>query len=124
MKHVIYNGGNESYIACTPPTKLINGNIYTVVSEQVEDYFTTYKLLEVEGNFNSAWFDEFKPTEFAVSHNLPVVGKRYSCTKLNISQNRLSPTKIETDTVISASVVGNCVFKVDTKSKTYFVTVK
>jgi len=87
LKIVRYNGGELSYYGCTGnPKNLVVGKLYKVVSEDVRAWQTDYTLHGLTGEYNSVWFDtvlEMKaPAIIAKSHNIPIVGQRYSCSKV------------------------------------------
>lgn len=57
-KLVRYNGEKVSYKGCDSPTNLVNGKVYEVLQEIDLDWQTNYTLKELDGEFNSIWFEE------------------------------------------------------------------
>jgi len=126
MKQVVYNGGTQSYYGCSDPAILVVGQTYEVIHEEDRGWQTNYTLRGVKGQFNSVWFEDVnpmvtsKPTYFAFSKNIPVVGKRYSVQKLN-SHNQLDSWS--TSAVLSAVLIGDNTYKVVTRNSIYLVQV-
>ena len=56
-KKVIYNGGTDTYYSCSNPAILVEGKEYEVIFEEDLGWQTNYTLKNVEGFFNSVWFD-------------------------------------------------------------------
>ena len=84
-KKVRYNGGTQSYYGCSDPTNLVVGKEYEVVLSRDRGWQTDYTLKGVDGEFNSAWFDEVSSDDkvyMAIAHEVPVIGERYSCYKM------------------------------------------
>ena len=125
MKKVIYNGGTESYFSCSEPTNLVVGKIYEVVHENDIDWQTNYYLKGVPGEFNSVWFNEVSNfnTYFAISNELPVVGKSCKCNKLELNKNIVEMQELNTETVLSVELLGKNTYKAFTQNGIYLITV-
>lgn len=61
---VVYTGASEdqiSYVGATDPRSLlVEGQVYTIDHTDVHSYFTYVYLEEVDGEFNSCMFKDFK----------------------------------------------------------------
>ena len=125
MKKVIYNGGRESYYGCFNPDILTVGKTYIVISEDVREFQTNYKLKGVKGEFNSVWFKEVDtiPIYFAVSNKVPEEGKRCDCTKLELYENDAVTQACLTSIVLNVEVIGKNTYKAVTKNSIYLISV-
>ena len=113
-KKVIYNGGKRSYKGSTGNTNLlVKGKMYEVESIYDLGWQTNYKLKEVEGEFNSLWFD--KPEYMVSGESLPNVGECMICKLID------SGRMIKTSRVQSVENVGNYVYKVSTTNSIFFL---
>ena len=124
-KIVRYNGGTESSHTCSEPTKLVLGQEYEVTGKKVSACQTDYTLKGVDGEFNSSWFDVISaPTTFmAVSHNVPTVGKRCECSKMEFVDGHLNFVGWSTSTVKDVQDMGNNIYRVETRNNVYIVMV-
>lgn len=125
-KKVRYNGGTESYYTCSEPTNLVNGEEYEVILSRDYGCQTDYTLRGVEGEFNSVWFDEVSPDDriyMAAAYNIPEIGKRYECYKMEIVNSQIKFVGVLTTTVKGIKYVGNNIYKVTTCNSVYIVNV-
>ncbi len=126
-KKVRYNGGTQSYYNCSNPTKLVVGKVYEVVfSIDYDRDTTTYILKDVDGEFNSVWFDEVSSDDniyMAIAHEIPVINERYSCYKMELVNGQLNLIGRYTSTVKEINYMGNNIYKVITKNSVYIVIV-
>ena len=123
---VRYNGGTESYVSCSDPKNLVKGAVYEVVDKKVSDGHTEYTLAGVEGEYNSVWFDEVtdeKQVYMAISRRVPVVGKSYTCYKVNPTNKKVELNGCNTSTVKAVNYIGNDIYEVTTQNSTYIVKV-
>lgn len=125
-KIVRYNGENRSYYSCSSPDKLIIGATYEVTKSIVKNSQTDYVLKGIDGEFNSVWFDEVlfeKKAYIAVSNEIPIVGSRYICQKINYAGENVKLTKIRTSIIKSVTCIGNNIYNVKTANTFYIVSV-
>lgn len=124
-KIVRYNGKSATYYSCSEPTKLVLGKEYEVIKEKDRGCQTDYTLKGVDGEFNSCWFDVISvPTTFmAVSHNVPTVGKRCECSKMEFVDGHLNFVGWSTSTVKDVQDMGNNIYRVETRNNVYIVMV-
>lgn len=125
-KIVRYNGENRSYYSCSSPDKLIIGATYEVTKTIVKNSQTDYVLKGIDGEFNSVWFDEVlfeKKAYIAVSNEIPMVGSRYICQKINCAGENVKLTKIRTSIIKSVTCIGNNIYNVKTANTSYIVSV-
>lgn len=123
-KKVRYNGGTQSYYSCSDPTNLVVGKEYEVVHARDRGVQTDYTLSGIKGQFNSVWFDEVEEKVYvAIANKVPVVGKSYSCYKVELIDGKPKLTALSTSTVKEISSLGNNIYKVNTLNSTYFVSV-
>ena len=125
-KIVRYNGGTGSYYSCTQPTDLVKGQEYEVITVEDRGWQTDYTLKGVAGHFNSVWFDDVSVasnTFMALSHNIPVVGERMHCAKLEIVDGKPQLSNWTTSTVKQVVDMGNHIYNVTTHNSTYIVQV-
>lgn len=120
-KIVRYNGGKMSYYSCTKPTHLVVGKKYEVTFEYDRGFQTDYTLKGVNGYFNSVWFDDI--TFIALARDIPVLGKRFKCSKLEFVNGRPMLTSCNTSIVIEVSDRGNNIYEVNTNDCIYIVIV-
>lgn len=126
-KIVRYNGGTESYYGCTEPTALVVGRKYEVIAEKDRKWQTDYELEGVTGYFNSVWFNEVSSNEeaiyIAIAHEIPQVGRRCQCSKLEFVDGHPKLVGWMTSTVKEVSYMGNNIYNVVTCNSTYIVKV-
>ena len=93
-KLVRYNGETMSYYECSDPRVLKKGQIYEVENILESGYHTEYILKGIKGEFNSVWFDNVTETIVnvytALSHEKPIIGKRYNCYKISFIDGKPS----------------------------------
>ena len=125
-KKVRYNGGKESYYNCSEPTNLVVGKEYEVVASRDRGWQTDYKLNGVVGEFNSLWFDEVSSDEnvyMAIAHEVPMIGKSYSCYKIEFVDGQPKLIGRSTSTVKGINYMGNNIYQVTTRNSVYIVNV-
>ena len=124
-KTVYYNGQKETYLDCSDPNLLRYGQGYTVVAEVDRGWQTDYYLREVEGRFNSFWFDRIQPdnTFLAISDAVPIVGKCHNCSRIVVVDECYKLVSCNTGVVCEVEPMGNKVFKVKTNNSIYIVQV-
>ena len=126
-KKVRYNGGTKSYKGYSTPTNLVVGQEYEVVRSRDLGWQTNYTLKGITGEFNSLWFDEVSPNNdkvyMAVSHEVPAIGKSYSCKKMEVIKGQPNFTGLTTSTVKDVCYLGNNIYKVTTLNSVYIVNV-
>lgn len=126
MKIVRYNGGTQSYFPCSRPFTLVKGKEYQVLSINDLGWQTNFVLAEVDGEFNSAWFDEPEPSKMvytAIAHNPPIIGERYLCYRLSSVANISKLGWCLTSQVQGIKYLGRNMYKVTTCNNIYIVTV-
>ena len=125
-KKVIYNGGTESYYDCSDPIVLVEGKEYEVVYARDRGFQTDYTLKGIDGEYNSVWFDEVSPDDkvyMAFSHEIPVIGERYSCHKIMLINGMVNFIHLSTSTVKEIKSLGNNIYQVTTRNSVYIVIV-
>ena len=125
-KKVRYNGGKESYYGCSDPSTLVVGKEYEVVLARDRGWQTDYTLKGVSGEFNSVWFDDISSDDkvyMAIAHNVPVIGKSYSCYKMEFINGNPKLVSWSTSTVKAINYMGNNIYQVITRNSTYIVNV-
>lgn len=125
-KKVRYNGGTLSYYDCSDPCVLTRGKEYEVIYERDRGWQTDYTLKGVNGEFNSVWFDEVDSGEkvyMAISHDIPVIGHRYHCSKLEIVNGKPMLSGWNTSVVQAITHMGNNIYHVTTQNSVYIVNV-
>ena len=126
MKKVIYNGGTESYYACSNPANLVVGQEYEVVFQRVKDWQTNYILKEVSGEYNSSWFEEIsckQKTYMGVSEEIPVIGEKYMVKRLYFENGVWKMKLVATSLVKSVETISEGMYKVKTQNSIYVVAV-
>ena len=125
MKMIVrYNGGKDSYNACSEPKELVVGQEYEVVSIEKGDWQTNYTLKGIKGKFNSVWFDEvslYPPTYLAVSNKKPIVGYAYECSRMEYIDGAWKLSRKKTSNVKAVEQIGKVTYKVETLNSTYIV---
>ena len=123
---VIYNGGTMSYNGCSDPKGLVVGKIYEVVAKSVGKFQTDYTLKEMDGQFNSVWFDKVEdfPTYLAIGRKVPVAGESYECWRLVINKNVVNSQKAKTSSVRYVELIGKDTYMAITRNSIYVVTIK
>ena len=125
-KKVRYNGGTQSYYGCSDPTNLVVGKEYEVVLSRDRGCQTDYTLKGVDGEFNSVWFDEVSSDDkvyMAIAHEVPVIGERYSCNKMEFINGQPKLIAWSTSTVKGINYIGNNIYQVTTRNSVYIVNV-
>ena len=126
---VRYNGGTESYRPSSDYKKLVLGQIYDVVAEEDLGFQTNYTLKGVSGRFNSCWFDiveysDQKETLLAIANNMPKVGERCSCYKLNAGPDHIAIRGYKTGKIESVETfAGDNVYIAKDNEHVYIVQV-
>ena len=125
-KKVRYNGGTRSYYGCSDPTNLVVDKEYEVVLSRDRGWQTDYTLNGVDGEFNSAWFDEVSSNNnvyMAIAHEVPVIGERYSCYKIEFINGQPKLIAWSTSNVKGINNIGNNIYQVTTRNSVYIVNV-
>ena len=125
-KKVRYNGGTQIYYGCSDPTNLVLGKEYEVVFSRDRGWQTDYTLKGVNGEFNSAWFDEVSSDDkvyMAIAHEVPAIGERYSCYKMEFIKGHPKLVSWSTSTVKGINYMGNNIYQVTTHNSVYIVNV-
>lgn len=125
-KKVRYNGGTQSYYGCSNPDNLIVGKEYEVVLSRDRGWQTDYTLNGVDGEFNSAWFDEVSSDDkvyMAISHEIPVINERYSCYKIEFVNGQPKLVSWSTSTIKESIYIGNNLYQITTRNSVYIVKV-
>lgn len=125
-KKVRYNGDTRSYYDCSSPTVLIVGKEYEVILSRDRGLQTDYRLKGIDGEFNSVWFDEVSSEDkiyMAIAHEVPQIGKRYSCYKIEFINGQPKFIRWSTSTVKAISYIGNNIYQVTTCYSVYIVNV-
>ena len=125
-KQVRYNGGTESYYGCSDPINLVVGEEYEVVFSRERGWQTDYTLKGVDGEFNFVWFDEVSSDDkvyMAISQEVPAIGERYSCYKIESNNGQPKLVSRSTSTVKEISYLGNNIYQVTTRNSVYIVNV-
>lgn len=123
---VRYNGGTQSYYGCSDPTNLVVDKEYEVVLSRDRGWQTDYTLNGVDGEFNSAWFDEVSSNNnvyMAIAHEVPVIGERYSCYKIEFINGQPKLIAWSTSNVKGINNIGNNIYQVTTRNSVYIVNV-
>lgn len=127
MTHKVrYNGKTRSYYDCSSPDNLVVGKEYEVVSSRDRGWQTDYTLKGVAGEFNSVWFDDVSSEEniyMVVASEVPVIGKRYSCHKIEVINGRIKLSGWSTSPVKEINQMGNNIYRVTTHNSVYIVNV-
>lgn len=126
-KKVRYNGGTLSYYGCSDPTKLVMGKEYEVVLARDRGWQTDFTLKGVDGEYNSLWFDEVSSSNdnvyMAIAHEIPEIGKRYSCFKMEFINGLPNFIGWSTSIVEKIDYIGNNIYQVTTCNSVYLVNV-
>lgn len=125
-KKVRYNGDKVSYYGCSEPTNLVVGKEYEVVLIRDRGWQTDYTLKDVDGEFNSVWFDDVSSDDkvyMAIAHGIPVIGERYPCYKLGFIKGHPKLTDWYTSIVKEINYMGNNIYQVTTLHSVYIVNV-
>ena len=123
---VRYNGGTQSYYGCSDPTNLVVDKEYEVVLSRDRGWQTDYTLKGVDGEFNSAWFDEVSSNNnvyMAIAHEVPVIGERFSCYKIEFINGQPKLIAWSTSNVKGINNIGNNIYQVTTRNSVYIVNV-
>ena len=87
---------------------------------------TDYILKDVDGEFNSVWFDEVSSDDkvyMAIAHEVPVIGERYFCYKIEFINGQPNFIDWYTSTVEGINYMGNNICQVTTRNSVYIVNV-
>lgn len=123
---VRYNGGTESYFNCSNPTDLVIGKEYEVVISKDRGWQTNYILKDIDGEFNSVWFDDISPDDkvyIAIAHDVPIICQRYFCYKVEFVNGKPTLIPFTTSTIKEITHMGNNIYKVTTHNSVYIVNV-
>lgn len=122
-KIVCYTGATSTHYPCSNPDVLVVGRKYEVVSEEDKLWQTDYILKDVEGHFNSCWFQEVvnNITYIAVSNIAPAIGHRYQCAKLEFANGKWGLTNVNTSMVMDVHKIGDNIYQVITVHSVYIV---
>ena len=126
-KVVRYNGGTMSFYPCSNPNNLVVGKEYEVVLSRDKGYQTNYTLKGVDGEFNSVWFDNVfndeKKIYLGYSTDIPKIGERYICNRMEFVSGMLRLVECSTSRVQKIDYLGNNVYQVATLNSIYIVNV-
>lgn len=126
---VRYNGEIQTHYVSQNPSKLVNGKIYNVVRMTPFNQQANLIIEGLDGDFNSAWFDEVNSDDniyMAYSDKVPVVGKGMTCTKLDLSGRTDNFVNCITSPVQEVSKEYDedyTVYRVKTLNSTYMITI-
>lgn len=126
VNKVRYNGGTQSYYSCSDPNNLVVGKEYEVVFTRDCGWQTNYILKGVDGEFNSVWFDDESSDDkvyIAIAHEVPVIGKKYTCYKLEFINGQPKLIACSTSAVRGIDYIGNNIYQVTTQNSVYIVNV-
>lgn len=126
MLKVRYNGGTKSYYSCSDPTNLVIGKEYEVILLRDRGWQTDYTLKGVTGQFNSVWFDKVSSEDkvyMAIAHEVPVIGKEYSCSEIIFLNGEPKLIDCSTSIVKGINYMGNNIYQVTTCNSVYIVNV-
>ena len=118
IKLVKYTGETATYKCCSSPKLLEKGKIYEVTFADVSDCQTNYHLKEVEGEFNSIWFDDV-PIYFVTATRAPKDKERYLCYKLEPYGNKFSRVTVLTSPVQNIRELSSKMYMIYTKNSCY-----
>ena len=121
-KIVMYNGRCNNYFCSTDPSVLQKGCLYRVEEEIDYGYYTEYRLVGVEGEFNSVWFNSVEKLKFAYAENSPEVEERMRCDEIMVQEGRISFVKCETDILQSVERVYNNIYVATTEDEVYVIS--
>ena len=127
-KVVRYNGDTMSFYPCSNPNNLVVGKEYEVVLARDKGCQTNYTLKGVDGEFNSIWFDDVfsdeKKIYLGYGTEIPKIGERYICTRMEFVSGVLHLVECSTSKVQKMDYLGNNVYQVTTLNSIYIVAVK
>ena len=121
-KLVKYNGGVATYAQCSSPKLLKKGEFYEVLSVDVGDSQTNYKLKDVLGEFNSVWFDDVK-VALVKATKPPRLDERFLCYQLVPDDNKYSRVTLLTSLVRKIEQLSSKMYKIYTLNTCYIVQV-
>lgn len=120
-KIVMYNGYCNNYFCSTDPSVLQKGCLYMVEEEIDYGYYTEYRLVGVEGKFNSVWFDSVEELKFAYAENSPEVGERMRCDEIRVKEGKVSFVECETYILQSVERIYSNVYVATTENEVYVI---
>lgn len=139
-KIVRYNGKTLSMCQCTAPWELVLGKEYFVLSWTRQDGQILYRLKDIEGLFDSCWFepafepagDNFmslaqttvKESFLAIAHSVPSIGQRFKCERIEIWGGVPKLKGCFTTTVLDVLYIGGNIFRITTRQSVYIVHVR
>ena len=125
-KIVRYNGNTLSHFYCSDPKKLTREKEYEVISKVYHGPQKNYVLKGVEGEFDSAWFDEIeidKPIFIAVANSAPSIGKVFKCFKIEPSEGKIHSIECYTRNIKEVLYLGSNTYRVITEDSVYYVQI-
>lgn len=125
-KKVRYNGSIESYYGCSDPKELVLGKEYEVIFSRDRGWHTNYILKGIKGEFDSQWFEESSSDDnvyMAIAHQIPVIGERYPCSKMEIINGKPKLIDCRTSTIKKINYIGNNIYRVTSLNSVYIVNV-
>ena len=124
---VRYTGDTVTAYPCSSPNKLVAGKEYNVILSRDKGHQTNYTLDGVEGEFNANWFEDVacdeKPIYLGFSSDIPKIGERYSCTRMEFVCGLLKLIECSTSKVQKFDYLGNNVYQVATLNSIYVIKV-
>ncbi len=117
---VKYNGNTATYQSCSSPALLEEGEFYEVVSMDVGECQTNYRLKGIDGYFNSVWFDDVK-VGFVIATKMPKIGERFLCYEYTPNANKYFRTTVLTSRVRKIEQLTNKGYKIYTLNSCYIV---
>lgn len=126
-KNVRYVGSRMKYAGANPDGVLERDKLYEVKDENVKNGQRYYTLKGVEGEFHDIYFREktekLKMAFLAVSSNVPAVGRRCKCSRLEHIDGRFKLVGCVTGIISEVLVLDKDMYYVKTGSDDYVVQV-
>lgn len=126
-KLVRYTGDTMTAYSCSSPDKLVAGNDYKVILTRDKGYQTNYILDGVDGEFNANWFEDVSCDEKTIylgyANDIPKIGERYLCTRMEFVCGRLNLVVCSTSEVENFDYLGNNVYQITTLNSIYVIKV-
>ena len=120
IKYVKYNGGTETWHPCSSPECLCSEKVYEVIRVEVDGYKINYHLKNVEGFFNSCWFDAI-PIYIGIATNTPKLNETFTCEKIVPLENAYCYLTCIEDVAKQIEQLNENTFKVFSSNSCYFI---